>query len=64
MSSAQGLKFCKETVKFCKVHHFAGDTNLLCLSNYQKLNKLLNADLKHLANWLNENKTSLNTNPP
>ena len=29
-------------IKFCKVHHFADDTNLLCLS---KLNKLVNADL-------------------
>ena len=27
---------------------------------YQKLNKLVNADLKHLANWLNANKISLN----
>ena len=48
-------------MQFCKVHHFADDTNLLCLSNFiQKLNKLINADLKHLANWLNTNKSSLN----
>ena len=48
-------------IKFCKVHHFADDTNLLCLSNsIKKLNKLVNADLKHLANWLNANKISLN----
>ena len=26
----------------------------------KKLNKLVNADLKHLANWLNANKISLN----
>ena len=46
--------------KFCKVHHFADDTNLLCLSNsIKKLNKLVNADLKHLLNWLNANKISL-----
>ena len=45
----------------CKVHHFADDTNILCLRNsIQKLNKLINADLKHLANWLNANKFSLN----
>ena len=50
-----------QAIKFCKVHHFADDTNLLCLSNSIKtLNKLVNADLKHLANWLNANKISLN----
>ena len=50
-----------QAIKFCKVHHFADDTNLLCLSNsIKKLNKLVNADLKHLANWLNANKISLN----
>ena len=50
-----------QAIKFCKVHHFADDTNLLCLSNsIKKLNKLVNADLKHLANWLNANKFSLN----
>ena len=26
----------------------------------KKLNKLVNADLKHLVNWLNANKMSLN----
>ena len=50
-----------QAIKFCKVHHFADDTNLLCLSNsIKKLNKLANADLKHLANWFNANKISLN----
>ena len=48
-------------IKFCKVHHFGDDTNLLCLSNsIKKLKKLVNADLKQLVNWLNENKVSLN----
>ena len=48
-------------MKFCKVHHFADDTNLLCLGNsIKKLNKQDNADLKHLVNWLNANKISLN----
>ena len=52
-----------QAIKFCKVHHFADDTNLLCLSNsIKKLNKLVNADLKHLVNWLNANKISLNVN--
>ena len=50
-----------QAIKFCKVHHFADDTNLLCLSNsIKKLNKQVNADLKHLVNWLNANKISLN----
>ena len=39
------------TIKSCKVHHFADDTNILCLSNsIKKLNKQVNADLKHLVN--------------
>ena len=34
-----------QAIKFCKVHHFADDTDLLCLSNsIKKLNKLVNAD--------------------
>ena len=50
-----------QAIKSCKVHHFADDTNLLCLSNsIKKLNKQVNADLKHLVNWLNANKISLN----
>ena len=50
-----------QAVKFCKVHHFVDDTNFLCLNNsIKKQNKLVNADLKHLANWLNANKISLN----
>ena len=49
-----------QAIKFCKILHFADDTNLLCLSNsIKKLNKLVNADLQHLANWLNTNKISL-----
>ena len=50
-----------QAIKFCKVHHFADDSNLLCHRNsIKKLNKLVNADLKHLVNWLNANKISLN----
>ena len=38
-----------QAIKFCKVH-FADDTNLLCLCTaIKKLNKLVNADLKHLV---------------
>ena len=44
-----------------QVDHFADDTNLLCLGNsIKKLNKLVNADLERLFNWLNANKISLN----
>ena len=50
-----------QAIKFCKVHHFPDDNNLLCLSNYiKKQNKPVNADLKHLSNWLNANKITLN----
>ena len=50
-----------QAIKFCKVHHFADDTNLLCLSNsIKKLIKLVIVDLKHLLNLLNANKILLN----
>ena len=40
-----------QSIKYCKVHHFPDDTKLLYLSNsIKKLSKLVNADLKHLAN--------------
>ena len=49
-----------QAIKFCKVHHCVDDNNLLYLSNsIKKLSKLVNADLKHLLNWLNANKISL-----
>ena len=38
-----------QAIKFCKVHHFTDNTNLLRLSNsIKKLNKLVNADLNYL----------------
>ena len=47
-------------IKFCKVHHFADDTNLLHISkSIKKLNKFVNFDLKNLSNWLNDNKILL-----
>ena len=50
-----------QAIKFCKVHYFADDTNLLCLSNsIKKLNKLVNTDFKHLVDCLSANKISLN----
>ena len=39
-----------KAINFFKIHHFADDTNLLCLSNsMKKLNKLVYADLTHLG---------------
>ena len=50
-----------QAIKFCKVYHFADDTNLLYLGkSIKKLNKFVNIDLKNLFNWLNSNKISLN----
>ena len=44
-------------IQCCKVHHFADDTDLLCLSNsIKKLNILVNANLKHLVNCLKQIK--------
>ena len=49
-----------QAVKFCQVHHFADNTNLLRLGNsIKKLNMLVATDSKHLVNWLNANKISL-----
>ena len=50
-----------QTLKFCKVHHFADDTNLLHFrKSVNSLNKYANLDLKNLTYWLNANKISLN----
>ena len=43
-----------QAIKFCKVHHFADDTNLLHFSkSITKLNKYINLDTKNLTHWLN-----------
>ena len=48
-------------MKYCKVHHFADDTNLLNFNQLiKKLNEQVNYDLKKLNNWLNANKIYLN----
>ena len=48
-------------IKNSKVYHFADDTNLLNISDSPKrMQKLINADLKILYNWLLANKISLN----
>ena len=50
-----------QALKFCKVHHFADDTNLIHFSkSVYRLNKYVNLDLKNLTYWLNANRISLN----
>ena len=50
-----------QAIKFCKVHHFADDTNLVHSSkSITNLNKYVNLDMKNLTVWLNANKISLN----
>ena len=50
-----------QVLKFCKVHHFADDTNLIRFSKFvNRLNKYVNLDLKSLTYWLNANRISLN----
>ena len=50
-----------KAIQYCKLHHFADDTNPFHTSNSVKnINKLLNRDIKHLNNCLSANKISLN----
>ena len=50
-----------QAIKFCKVHHFADDTNLLYFHKWiTKLNKFFNPDMKNSIEWLNANNISLN----
>ena len=50
-----------QAIQFCKVHHFADDTNLLHFrKSITKLNKYVNVDMKNLTGWFNVNKFSLN----
>ena len=52
-------------IRYCSVHHFAVDTNLLNYnSSVKKMNKQVNQDLKNLTNWLNANKICLNVSKP
>ncbi|XP_065667556.1 uncharacterized protein LOC136087869 [Hydra vulgaris] len=45
------------------VHHFANDTNLLCINkSLAQLCKKVNSDLRHLCHWLNSNRLFLNIN--
>ena len=50
-----------QALKFCKVHHFADDTNLIHFSkSVYRLNKYVNPDLRNLTYWLNANRILLN----
>ena len=50
-----------KAIQYCKVHHFADDTNLFHTNKSVKnLNKLVNNDMKQLNNWFSANKISLN----
>ena len=47
-------------IQYSIVHHFADDTNLLCVTDtLESLNERTNLDLQALWNWLNANKISL-----
>ena len=48
-------------VRYCSVHHFADDTNLLNNNNsVKRVNKQVNQDMKNLTSWMNANKICLN----
>ena len=48
-------------IKYCKVHCFADNTNLLNFTNSIKnINKQVGHDLKYLSYWLNASKICLN----
>ena len=48
-------------IRYCSVHHFPDDTNLLDSNNWVKrMSKQVNRYLKNLINWPNANKIFLN----
>ena len=50
-----------QALRFCKVHHFADDTNLIHFSkSVYRLNKYVSLDLKNLTCWLNVNRIPFN----
>ena len=50
-----------QALKFCKVHHFADDTNLIHFSkSVYRINEYVNLDLENFTYWLNANIISLN----
>ena len=51
-----------QAIKFSRVHHFAGNTNLILVDNsLKKISKHIKHDLKLLTTWLRANSISLNT---
>ena len=52
----KGINDLNQAIKFCKVHHFANDTNLLHLNkSVAKPSTLVNQDMENLTKWLNAN---------
>ena len=50
-----------QAINFCKILHFANDTNLVHFSKLVKnLNKYINIDMKNLTNWLKASKILFN----
>ena len=50
-----------KAIQYCKMHHFADDTNLFHTSKSVKnVNKLVNRDMKRFNDWLSSNKIYLN----
>ena len=50
------------SIKYCKVRHFADDTNILISNKFPKLiQNYINFDLKNLCKRLRANKISLNS---
>ena len=48
-------------LRFCKVHHYADDTNVIHFSkSVYRLNKYVSLDLKNITHWLNANRILLN----
>ena len=47
-------------INFCKVHHFADDTNLVHFCKSANKFDMKNIDMKNLTNWLHAKKISLN----
>ena len=52
----------RKAIQYCKVQHFADDTNLFHTnkSSVENLNRLVNNNLKQLNNWLSANEIFLN----
>ena len=55
------INYLHFAMKYCKVHLFADNTNLLNFNNsIKKINKQVGQDLKYLSYWHNANKICLN----